>query len=93
VTPISTPRFSKTNTSSTSGSADSSQVRSTQTSTTVRSRSGASRLKAPSWSGVKQTTSHRPSPGRRSDQGVCGSGSRAGVVDSDGNRLVNTTTS
>ena len=61
MTPISSPRFSKQYTCLVPGSALSASVRSTQASSTVRTRLGLSWANEASWSGVKQTTSHRPS--------------------------------
>ena len=60
MTPISSPRFSKQYTCLVSGSAPSACVRSTQASSTVLTRRGDSAANEASWSGVKQTTSHRP---------------------------------
>ena len=79
VTPIAAPRFSNGNTCATPGSADSSVVRSAHASTTSRACSGFSVANAASWSLVKHTTSHRPTPAREST-----SGGRSGVAPPDG---------
>jgi hypothetical protein len=98
VTPTSSPRFSNTNTCSTSGIAFSSRVRSTQASITVSTRCGESEENAAEWSLVQHTTSDRPTPGRRANSGSpaassSGSGPSAASPVSAGNRFSNTTTS
>ena len=60
MTPISCPRFSNGNTCSIPGSADSAAVRSAQASITVRARVTVCVPKDPACSGLKQTTSVRP---------------------------------
>ena len=95
MTPISSPRFSKQKTCSTSSNADSSSVRSAQTSTTARARSTGRRANDESCCDVKQTTSQRPTDGRRSIQSSAGSsGAGSGAASAnDGKRFSKTTTS
>ena len=60
------------------------------TSTTERMRRTGRRARAPPWSAVKQTTSQRPTPGRRAKGPASGTG--PGSEASDGKRFSNTTT-
>jgi hypothetical protein len=88
------PRFSNGNTWATPGSRDISVVRSARTSMTVRTRDGGNAPKDELWSLVKQTTSHRPTPGRtgtRSVIWVTSSGWMRSL--NDGNWFSKTTTS
>src|SRR5690606_38644066 len=95
---ISSPRFSKQKTCSTSGSVDSSVVRSAHTSTSIATRSGDNCANEVVWSEVKQTTSHRPRPARRVNSSPAGrpggrpSGSGASV-ENDGDRFSKSTSS
>ena len=59
---------------------------------TVNSRAGVSAANDASWSGVKQTTSQRPVPGRSSAGSASGSCGAADIAN-DGKRFSKTTTS
>ncbi len=77
------------------GSADSSAVRSAQASITVRARRGSREANEESWSAVKQTTSHRPMPGREGNRASpsMSPGWPTAVIVNEGNRFSKTTTS
>ena len=102
MTPISRPRFSNGKTSSTPGSADNAAVRCAHASITVRARDRLSVPKEPSCSGLKQTTSQRPTEGSVRSRPTSRNAASASSLDAsaaassgpnDGERFSNTATS
>ena len=102
MTPISRPRFSKGKTSSTPGRAESAAVRCAHASITVRARETLSVPKEPSCSGLKHTTSQRPTEVDVRSRPTRRSAARASALEAsgaassgpnDGDRFSNTATS